>query len=372
MTVPRHEHARLQSIQVLRALAAFLVVYAHTAASVTSVYNLPLWRVHADSLATIGTIGVDIFFVISGFVITFIVRSTTLSSWEFAIKRIIRIYPIYYFIFAVFILKLIFLYHQTLSAKDLVNSLLLVPLYEANPNRLPLLTVCWTLYFEMFFYFLAFLILTFAKRRYFVPILCAVLLTLSLLHLGIDGSHHFLTFVTNPIILEFGAGCLLSQLYFSKKIPTPWLYLALGVSLVWISYLANQGFPKFDDAPTLMYGYLCFERVFLFGTPAILLVFFGVNVEKNGFRSWPEFAVQLGNSSYCLYLLHVVLMVHVILKLQKYGPATPGIAVALTMIVIIAAAHILHLLVERPLQRYVSNLFVAKKDTKPNALLQKP
>lgn len=303
----------------------------------------------------------DIFFVISGFVITYIVRVSPTSPTRFIGKRIARIYPIYYLIFLIVLLKDVFLKHVPVSASDLISSLLLVPV--TSSVQAPFIGNAWTLYFEMFFYFCGFLVLCLRGQKYFTPILCAALGLLVLLKPDHYGSLPLVWIATNPIILEFGAGCLIASLYFRIKVPAGWNFLALGAAILWFFYLIRYGYGAIDDCQLILMGTHSFQRVLLFGIPSALLVFFAVNLEKNGFQSWPNFAVKLGDSSYCLYLLHANIIWHPARLFLKWGQKNPDLTIILIIAIVVLIAHQVHCFVERPMQRWIARKFFTKKNS---------
>ncbi len=128
---------RLSSLELLRFVAALLVVLFH----------LP-------SIG-IGEFGVDIFFVISGYVM---MLSTATGSHQFLLKRLIRIVPLYWAAtLAVFLIALLIpslLNNTSANLVHLIKSLLFVPFDKNGTGHQPLLTIGWTLNFEMYFYLL--------------------------------------------------------------------------------------------------------------------------------------------------------------------------------------------------------------------------
>ena len=122
------------SLQLLRFLAALSVILFH----------IPLIKFPA--------IGVDIFFVVSGFVIAFVLNN---NKNQFLLKRLIRILPLYWILtIFIFILKLYFPFlfsFSEISYSDLIKSLLFIPIYSEIENKImyPIIMVGWTLNYEM-------------------------------------------------------------------------------------------------------------------------------------------------------------------------------------------------------------------------------
>src|ERR1700677_21742 len=151
---------QFRGIQILRGLAACMVVVHHAtqmwSQSVTRITGLPVWWT--------GAAGVDIFFVISGFVMavsTIGREHKTHPARSFLERRIIRIFPLYWIVSAVLLLKVAALeWHPQLAGSSphvhvtfgyLLASFLLIPYRDSLGNILPLLIAGWTLSYEMFF-----------------------------------------------------------------------------------------------------------------------------------------------------------------------------------------------------------------------------
>jgi peptidoglycan/LPS O-acetylase OafA/YrhL len=144
---------RYRGIQVLRLVAAALVVVTHSTlyAHERLDRSSPVWQG--------GVIGVDIFFVISGFVI--MASSRRLIGRpdgvrEFALRRLVRILPMYWLATTLsIVIQLVTpsaVLHSTLTVWLIVSSYLLLPATSSTGNVEPVLGVGWTLLFEMFFY----------------------------------------------------------------------------------------------------------------------------------------------------------------------------------------------------------------------------
>nr|WP_286675510.1 acyltransferase [Rhizobium sp. CSW-27] len=135
----------------MRAFAAFLVLFAH-ADNVLKLANVNLYD------GWIGGIGVDIFFTISGYIMFSVMDGKpagAASAWQFAVRRVGRIVPIYWLV------TLAVLAAWWLTGADLFSNLA-----QSDPgerlvasllffDRLPIVAVGWTLCFEMVFYALA-------------------------------------------------------------------------------------------------------------------------------------------------------------------------------------------------------------------------
>src|SRR6185503_159586 len=155
---------KLNSIQVLRTMAALLVVYAH-AIDVQIQFSVS-YQQHFFYLGDFGAIGVDLFFVISGFIITYVADQYkgTKQGLHFLAKRFKRINPVYYLAsliaFGVYVLHLwknaeLYRIRMDKTLHSIADTLFILPPSGAYYN--PLLALGWTLGFEWLFYLLFFL-----------------------------------------------------------------------------------------------------------------------------------------------------------------------------------------------------------------------
>ncbi|WP_433969684.1 acyltransferase family protein [Tunturiibacter gelidiferens] len=204
---------------MLRGLAASMVVIHHSTQSwsqnLGKGVSAPTWEG--------GAAGVDIFFVISGFVmaISTIGREhKDHPALSFLERRLIRIFPLYWLVSLVYLLKVTIVrwyprfagsgQHVQTPLGYILSSFLLIPYRDSIGNIQPLLNVGWTLSFEMFFYFLFASALAFRIRvAYFLTPIMSILVVAGTLR----GAHWpAILVLTDPILLEFLAGLLLGQL----------------------------------------------------------------------------------------------------------------------------------------------------------------
>lgn len=153
--IEKTKSSNFKSIQFLRFFAAFLVLVTHSTFYVHERYD-PNITVFSE-----GAIGVDIFFIISGFVILLSSISKDggfEGGWTFTIKRLNRIVPMYWIATTVKVLTLIFIpaavLHATLDPSRIILSYFFLPSITPDGRWEPILGVGWTLVFEMFFYVL--------------------------------------------------------------------------------------------------------------------------------------------------------------------------------------------------------------------------
>ncbi|TMV05602.1 acyltransferase [Ruegeria sediminis] len=320
---------RLAGLQLLRALAALMVLTGHVIAEAEHYFTVDL---AGDRIPW--TRGVDIFFVISGFIITLSAARHADRPGAFLWRRLLRVAPLYYLfttlMVAVLVLAPSAAKETELDPVQILSSYLFLP-YERHDGRIaPVLSPGWTLNYEVFFYALAALALTLPRP---FRVLAAALVTLSALSLLRPGNPA-LVFWTNPLILEFLFGIALARLWQrGYRRPSVMLALASGaLGLVLLAALDSTPLPRFVAA----------------GLPAALLVAAGTLFCPPG-----RLPLQrIGDASYALYLSHrFALRLLTLILLPALPPGAAWIYVALACTASIAVALITHIAVEAPLMR---------------------
>ncbi|WP_338231061.1 acyltransferase, partial [Escherichia coli] len=179
----------LKSIQILRGLAALMVVLYHF----RTVLNYDNVRM-GDYLFGKGFIGVDLFFVISGFIMAYTTNLThdaIADVKSFAIKRVSRIYPVLFTSFIIASLSFMN-FERVLSQSffETLSSLALIPTTSSLPpffiDTHSILGVRWTLNYEVYFYSIFAISLFFGKRRYYV-LLAWIIMTVFFTQILING-----------------------------------------------------------------------------------------------------------------------------------------------------------------------------------------
>lgn len=328
---------KLVSIQYMRALAVALVVFYHASLAVGWAYN-PL----KDLSFAAG--GVDIFFVVSGFVMFVAARNQ--KPFDFVRRRIARIVPFYWFMMAFFIALSAFrMYVPPSDTAQIVKSALFLPQINPMTNILqPYIFQGWTLNYEMYFYALFAIGLIFRK-----PVAVAILL-LACLCIGANaspGNDPAVLFARNAIVGEFAAGLLLGNLY-TKGVLRPalgWL-LPVGFVLLCLSDLL--------PAPHVKDLILDTQRPLRMGIPAIAIVAGAVALEPFISRHEWRFLTLAGDASYATYLTHL-LPVFVYAAIFKILPLSGlrQLTVYLVTVVLICTliGMLFHVAAERPLIR---------------------
>ena len=190
----------LWSVQYLRAVAALSVVLFHQAIPVFVAY---------------GSHGVDIFFILSGFIMICLTEGCAISPKQFLFQRVARIVPLYWFATGLAFLLACFGFRIFGASTDLgllLKSLLFVPAANADGRNWPTLYVGWTLDFEIFFY-AVFAVVLLLPRCFRVVTLAIVFGGLVVFHATFRSGNLIVVTYTDPIILEFIIGIVIGTIF---------------------------------------------------------------------------------------------------------------------------------------------------------------
>lgn len=290
---------KLRSIQALRAVAVLAVVLSHA-------FHSPR-----------GTSGVDLFFVISGFIIARVSRDRSASA--FARARFLRIFPLYLLAAAPYVAWQL-ADGSGMTAK-IAATLTLWPIWGGTYQE-PLLPVAWSLYFEILFY--AAVALWLISRRA-LAVAAATVVLAALIRPG-----PLTSFLLSPIILEFAAGYALARL---ARFPGAVLALCTGLVLLFSPARAFEGGTMLDATQAT-------TRVVMFGIPAVMMVYGALGLEKAFDSKWADPMVRIGDASYSIYLTHLM----AVYALAQWSPIARAFVAILFGMVVFS-------FVERPLVR---------------------
>lgn len=342
MIEPAHKSPSLLSIQILRAIAALAVTYEHIAGyEFARQYGLP------DALPPFkfGRAGVDLFFVISGFVMVYASEryfGRTKAPQEFFLRRLARIVPLYWLTTSIILVYLLVQYRDLANAQfswvSVIASYLFIPYPQLNGLMAPVHGVGWTLNYEMFFY-TCFCVALLFSRRTGVLVLAAFLFAFAGLN-QLTSLPNPLGYWADPIILEFVFGMLIATLLLSGfRIPHVW-----AGALVVIAFLALLGLDYLTESP----------RLLALGVPSAFIVGSLVLADSSAKPSslWQPLSF-LGDASYSLYLVHpLAITLPRRLFPHLVNPASsPWLYAALLLATALAAAIVVHLLFEKPVTR---------------------
>jgi exopolysaccharide production protein ExoZ len=297
-------------------------------------------------IGDLGAAGVDIFFVISGFIMVYTTseKSGNKAALIFLKKRVLRIYPLYWFWTSVlFILWLANIAGTPshLSVFYIISSFLLIPALKEG-SFFPPLGQGWTLSFEMLFYLVFSIGIVADFRRWRLPFLGGMFTLLSLLALLLPTESGLRYLFREPIIIEFLFGVLAAELVLnnSRILSYKWapvILIALGV----IGFLA----PTMFFLPSL--------RFVRWGVPAFFIV---LACALCGTASRSRWMIFLGDASYSIYLSHsfIVSAYHVMSKKFSFIlTISPSISIVILTAITVALSSLTYPLIERRLTQIV-------------------
>ena len=368
---------KLNAIQFLRALAAILVAYAHS-------IDLQMRYAHSFQqdffyLQNFGAFGVDIFFVISGFIIPY-----SAGSYEgaregrlFFFKRFRRVNPVYYLSTLLFIGTMI---HGILIKKIplfpfpvIVKSVFLLPFFDSKSFITPILFPAWTLSFEWLFYllFLLTILLRTRHKERMLLLLITGLVAAGLLFKGFTDLDYRLRFMTSPILLEFLLGVCLYWCSVKIKVPKKLAFALLLAGICICVYEIVRGFGEISEAVSIIDGQLSLTRFILWGIPAGLLVAGCIFLEKahSLSRIWNNsLTTLLGDASYSIYLVNYTIYALCGTVYNRVGFfLNPDLAILLQFLVAIMGGLIFYRLVEKPLLQLLHKRPRPVLSTNPNS-----
>jgi peptidoglycan/LPS O-acetylase OafA/YrhL len=331
----------IKSIQYLRGLAALAVVLHHASGAI-----LVHYAVEQKDFYSWGAGGVDLFFIISGFIMMYITFGKEINVKDFLYKRIIRIYPIFY-VYATIALMIFLISPNSINRSaslptKVLPSYLLIP-YTEFVN---LVQVAWTLVYEVHFYFLfALSLLFFNKYRYIFAGLFLSFFSISSL---LNYESFYLKYISDPIILEFLLGMILFFLV-SKKITKDLVCLIIFAFIAFLILKVNNGLP---------------ERIIYYGLPSFVLMYLllsldykGLSLSKDNIVS--KVLLKLGDSSYSLYLSHSFVLgagVIVLNRMHLINNNTVQVMIFILSICAVIWGWISYKFIEKPL----INFFIQK------------
>jgi peptidoglycan/LPS O-acetylase OafA/YrhL len=291
----------IKNIQALRAIAANGVLISHLLI-VEQKYSNSGPVLSAD--ARFGAFGVDLFFVISGFIMAMI--AVDASWWKFLADRARRILPPYWF-YTTLVLA-VSLYVPAAVNSSFAHPPSLWRSYLLIPDSVdPLLAAGWTLIHEMYFYLcFAFMIFLSGFRALTLPFL---LLTWTATIIFLNAVFHLYgirdpvaAVVAHPLTLEFIFGVMIGMVIQRKTalFAAPALIAGIAALLIVVVSLPGTAAGLIEDRNWM--------RSLLIGAPCALIVYGAVAAEARSALTAPHWLVALGNASYSTYLSHVLVL----------------------------------------------------------------
>ncbi|RXT48021.1 hypothetical protein B6S44_23330 [Bosea sp. Tri-44] len=346
---------QLYGIQVLRALAALMVAIHHVQAD-AGFLAAKAGTSFTPSHALPWTAGVDLFFVISGFIMVH--SSAGLfgkldGARLFIARRIARIVPLYWAATTLFLAVLLaspaLVNSDTPSLGQIATSYLFWPMPNVAGQFQPIYSLGWTLNYEILFYVL-FGVALFAPGRLVVPLVTVALAGLVAAQAFAGPLPLPFGFWGQPIVLEFAAGMavgLLRQNGLRLDGRLRWLMAAVGIALFVIA--AGEGWAQTSWGAVALRG------------PAALLLVTAAACGRN--VTAPSALVRalalLGDASYALYLVHPFAMRALREVFVGIAPSATGLFIVLALIAAVLAALVVYHWFERPMTKAVRRVLRA-------------
>jgi exopolysaccharide production protein ExoZ len=319
-----------EAIQMLRFIAAAAVALTHITfyAQTRIDPNMPLW--------VAGSQGVQIFFVISGFVMAYSsgAISNQFMDWRIFIwRRIVRVVPLYWLMNFIKIAALVIFPGSIFANPDFLNilfSLLFIPSRNAEGIIETFYGVGWTLNFEMFFYVLMSIFLLIRKSLMLYLVATLAILMFIGIHRQDDWPAIFYLF--HPYLANFIWGLLLAKISTKIKMNNP----LLGMFLIIFS------------------GYFIFlspvhPAMSLYGVQYAALVLGFLLLEEKLRGRIPRPIIFGGDASYSLYLTHAMTGPVVIIIASKIGFESYVGTIVFSLFCVLVVAALCYVLVEKPL-----------------------
>jgi peptidoglycan/LPS O-acetylase OafA/YrhL len=341
----------VENIQALRGIAALLVLYAHVRMLMRLFYPaIP------GNMADGGGIGVDLFFVISGFVICLTANKRHHSASDFILARIARVVPFYlaatlFHLFLHLIIPVASLSHPTF--KSVWNGLFFLPIFDWGYLTTPPIFVGWTLSFEMWFYLMFAFCLLFCKPLRAAALFPLLFALCALAGIWYHGNWYLPRFVSHPFVIEFAFGCVAYQLRHQIRGALPWLLLVAGIAYIFVFSQGTDrlGFPLIELDMEPRFAVLPWLRMLLWGVPMALIVAGLVGLELSRNYTLPPLLVGLGAISYSLYLTHWP-VIQILLQITARTPIrSPWIIGPVATVTCLTAATLCYFYVEIPLTK---------------------
>lgn len=364
-----HTAKKLESLQMVRAFAMLMVLFIHIDAFSARILGQSFL---SGIFMPSGDSGVNIFFVLSGFIIFFVHKDDVGKKIKFLpylIKRFSRIYPTYWLV-TLILIPLHFLLPQfgagnEREAKNIIFSLLLLPQTHA-----PIIHAAWSLSHEIFFYLMFSLAIILSLKTMmpfiFFIVLGSALSTVYSLQGIIIFENPFHNLIFSYHNFEFLLGCLSAYLVFKYKIRGKKLLFGTGLIILFAMIIFER-----------INGDMSALRLFGYGIPAFLIITALTSYElKNKLvlpKSFiPKLFLILGDASFSIYITHQLLISGIGRTLMSTGLADiigPSATITIVTIFTLSAGCIFHYKIEKPLLYHsrkkllslynISNKFIA-------------
>lgn len=344
---------KIYSLQVFRGLAALMVLLAHS--------NIMLNKSLFSGAFIPGYIGVDFFFVLSGFIIMLTCKKEigTGKIYHYTMKRVLRVFPAYV-IYTALAFFISYIYEQATGTRliywiyvnfqNFIQSISLYP-FSSDKTRLPILPVAWTLTHEMLFY-AAFATVFFVRKNYVLLLIPLAWVGLIVFYpsLGINGKNFLVDVFFSSRNIEFIIGCLMAYYanhHLNWKVSLISLLAGIGLIIIaWTNTLSGHSITTLSDWAT-------------YGIPFAMIIFGATRLERfihNKEGSLFRFFVYLGDASYSIYLVHFIVIIICKRTLNDFGMEYGYVEFWLTSAIALVVSLALYELIEEPMIKRFNSL----------------
>lgn len=329
------------SIQYLRGIAALMVVLRHISFK-DNQYGQGIFQFE------IGDMGVDIFFIISGFIMYYIMvnKENGLNTIiEFIKHRIVRILPLYWVLTTVGLVIYLIMPNSfsRAEAPDILGSYLLIPWSNM------LLDPAWTLSYEFYFYFIFAIGLLFNKNRILIVNLILIFLVFFGLYYSLSDGFGVLKFYTNSLLLEFFFGVIIAYLFMNTNFKLKTRLIISSASFLFFLFFIFLN----------IYEYKLDIRGLDLGLPALCIVVSLVFLEKEIKKFKINFFKTMGDISYSLYLTHAFVLAAMGIVFNKvvYSEFTEIAYLFCMLIVSVVIGFLTYIIIEKNLISFFRKKF---------------
>lgn len=293
--------------------------------------------------------GVDVFLVISGFIMVHITKNRKTTPERFALDRLTRIAPLYW-IFTGLMVLVVMVAPALVNATGLgtwhtISSYLFIPSIHPDDNAIqPILRVGWTLNIEMFFYLLIVLAMM-INMKYWARIVIVWVLILAMIGTITKPAAPTFDLWTSAYMLHFAAGMVLGRL--CDRLPALHPAVSLGLILAGFAVLLTMPIQGTHGVT---------PQFLLITASATAIVFGALTLERANALVRIRGLATLGNASYALYLSHyfVLGVVRVVWPDGASGTLAYDLAFLVTVLVVASAVSVgVYKWIERPLTLFL-------------------
>lgn len=338
-------HKHLYSLQMLRGIAALLVVFHHVDGK---------FQIH--HIFWTGFIGVDLFFILSGFLMVqvhFDDLGIPRRAISFAAKRLVRIFPLYWIVLCVIVLTCYrFIDNPSPGTPSFLSlfgrSFFLLPscFGFSIPN--------WTLSHELWFYTMFMMGILLPLEPFLLLAGAVCLGSLILLGFQLAGvvtvpPGVLYGFLLSPFNLEFATGGLVALAIRHKLMRYGRFFLVAGILSLLV--VVPYGLHMMRAPPSPESLLRCYQ-VAVFGIPMAMTLYGLVSLELTSQMHPPRFLVFLGDASYSIYLTHAALLIPIATLALKLNLQAYLIEDTLDIYLALAAVFggcLVYLIIEKPL-----------------------